>query len=231
MSAHISINDLVLPRISSPLVPLTLDIPPGAMIAVVGRNGCGKSTLLSVLAGLLSPRGGSVAYGGQRADRMSIAERAAHLAWVQSTPPRGSALTVEAVLELASHFGSTENAEQNVVERTIEDFGLAQYACTPLNRLSDGWAQRAMIARAFAQNTPTVLLDEPTAFLDLPAKLLVFKAFAKAQERGRSIVLSSHDFDALDRLAYVQATLQFTPSEIACTSSFNVAGVEAGLLG
>jgi iron complex transport system ATP-binding protein len=222
-------DQIVLPRIKTQLPALNLALKPGSMTAVVGPNGCGKSTLLSVLCGLLQPNEGRVEIAGRDLGRMPISERAQHIAWVASTPPRGSALKVRAVLELAARFGPTAGASS--VEEILTQFGLQEHADMSLSNLSDGWAQRAMIARATAQNTQIIILDEPTAFLDLPATLAVFGALKSALERGRTVVMSSHDFSALERSEMVTDTLQFYPDRIGHRAGFDAERISEVLLG
>lgn len=221
-------SQLVLPRILPSIAPVDLAFAAGSMTAVVGANGCGKSTLLSVLCGLLQPQAGRVELAGFDIARMPTAERARHIAWVASTPPRGSALTVRATLELAARCGPMAGAVST--ETILDQFGLMAHADTALDRLSDGWAQRAMIARALAQNTRVIVLDEPTAFLDLPATVAVFDALELALNQGRTVILSSHDFTALERSNKVTNTLLFSRSHIADMSGFNAAVVSKELL-
>ena len=221
-------SQLVLPRIVPSIAPLDVAFAAGSMTAVVGPNGCGKSTLLSVLCGLLQPQAGRVELGGFDIARMPTAERAKHIAWVASTPPRGSALSVRATLELAARCGPATDAVST--ETILDQLGLMAYADTALDRLSDGWAQRAMIARALAQNTRVIALDEPTAFLDLPATVAVFEALEVALNQGRTVILSSHDFTALERSKKVTNTLLFSRSHIEHMAGFDATVVSKGLL-
>lgn len=164
--------------------------PAAGLHALIGANGAGKSTLIRTLAGLQPPVAGTVRLGESDVHRMPPAERAQHVAFVASTPPSASGLTAGEVLELMN--GSDAERRQ-----ALERFGDASWWDVRLSELSDGQRQRVMLARAFLQNTPWILLDEPTAFLDAASRRQLFSHLNALAARGKGIVLTTHDLHLL----------------------------------
>ena len=158
--------------------------------ALIGANGAGKSTLIRTLAGLQPPIAGSVRFGDADAHGMRPAARAQLVAFVASTPPGASGLTAGEVLQL---MAGTDAERRQALER----FGDARWWDTRLSELSDGQRQRVMLARAFLQNTPWILLDEPTAFLDAASRRKLFGHLNELAGLGKGIVLTTHDLHLL----------------------------------
>jgi len=161
--------------------------------AVVGRNGTGKSTLMRTVAGLMRPVSGAVEVGGRPVTAWSAWERAERLAFVDSTPPRGSGLSVGEVLTMADREGREEVARQ-----WLGRLGDAEWWAVPVNALSDGQAQRVMVARAAAQGCPWMVLDEPTAFLDVPAREDLMQLLEVMVGEGRALLVTTHDLHLLE---------------------------------
>lgn len=164
----------------------------GAVHLLIGRNGSGKSTLLRAMAGLHPMRSGRVRVNGQEIHGLNEKVRSELVAYVASTPPRTSQLRVGQVLELVARDRSETRA-------VLHAFGEKDWWDRRLDTLSDGEAQRVMFARALLQETPWVLMDEPTAFLDVPSKRAFWEHLAVAAERGQRLVLATHDYEALAR--------------------------------
>jgi iron complex transport system ATP-binding protein len=180
---------------------LNLAADAGEFICVLGRNGIGKSTLLRTLGALQSALAGHVALGGRRLSSMPARERARRIAVVLTERVSSPGLTVEDVLSLgrqphATWWGGESAEDIEVVQVALRDVGGAHLAGRFVDDLSDGERQRVMIARALAQAPRLLLLDEITAFLDLPGRVEVMVMLrAAARARGLIVLLSSHDLD------------------------------------
>lgn len=176
---------------------LTAVLPAGSVTALVGSNGCGKSTLLRTIAGLQPSLGGSI----------TPKPDARNLAVVLTDRIDVPALTVNDVVALGRLPYMGLAARLSAVDRTtiahaMEMAGIAHLSLRRIGELSDGERQRAMIARAVAQDTPIILLDEPTAFLDFPSKVDTLKLLCRlAHEEGKTILLSTHDLEIAFQLA------------------------------
>lgn len=173
----------------------------GELLAIVGPNGAGKSTLLKVLGGLLEPWLGEVAIEGDALsgfNRRSLARIVASVA--QENPITFQFSVLEVVLMGraphlgAFHFETPHDVE--VARAALEDFGLSTIAARPIQELSGGERKRVFLARAIAQEARIVLLDEPTAFLDLRHVAEIFALFRRmCVERGTAVVATLHDLN------------------------------------
>jgi iron complex transport system ATP-binding protein len=176
-----------------------LSLTEGETLVVVGPNGAGKSTLLRVLAGTLRPTSGAVRLFGSPLLDMRRRDVARHLAFVtQSEDVRFSFAVREVVMMgRAPHQGSrmrATEADEKLVDQVLRDHDLTGLASRSVAELSGGEKKRVAIARAFAQKTPVLLLDEPTASLDLPHQVKLFHEIARrAREEGGACVVVTHD--------------------------------------
>lgn len=173
----------------------------GEFTALIGRNGTGKSTLLRTIAALAKPMSGYVTLDGRRLEEMSRLEIASRISFVSTDEVRVTNLKVADVVALGrapytNWIGSLTTEDKRMVVRSLELVGMSAFAHKGMDTLSDGERQRVMIARALAQDTPIILLDEPTAFLDLPNKYGICLLLRElAHKQGKSIIFSTHDLN------------------------------------
>lgn len=180
---------------------VTFAIPPAHFTVMVGRNGSGKSTLLRTLAGIQAPLDGRVTIHDCEVRGIGSRRLARLIAMVFPTAvgTGAGALTVYEATALGRHphtgiTGHLSDVDRHVIREAIEAVGLSHKADTPLAALSDGLRQKAMIARALAQQTPVIIMDEPTAFLDVPSRHALMDLVAEmAHRHGRTVLLSTHD--------------------------------------
>lgn len=192
----------------TPLVgPLDLRVAPGEFVCLLGRNGVGKTTLLRSLAGLSRPLAGAVAVEGDRVFALSPAERARRVAVVLTDRIDAPGLTVRDVVELGRQpyttwSGALSDDDHHEVDAALEAVDGSHLVDRVVDALSDGERQRTMIARGLAQRPRLLLLDEITAFLDLPSRVGVMMLLRNvARARQCAIVLSSHDLELSLQLA------------------------------
>ncbi len=179
---------------------LKLQAAPGQLIALLGPNGCGKSTLLRTLAGMQPPLGGQVFLNGQPLTRLSPARRATQLAVVLSEAPDANLTTYDLVATgrypYTGWFGGMAAEDERAVRQALAQTNTQHFAHRPIGSLSDGERQKVMIARAVAQGTPLLILDEPTAHLDVPNRIAVLQLLLRlAHEHRKTVLLSTHALD------------------------------------
>lgn len=176
-------------------------IPAGELVALVGRNGTGKSTLLRAIAGLGERLGGEIRLDGHSLETLSPQQLATTVSFVTTERVRIPNLRCEDVVALGrapytNWIGRVQEQDKAIVERSLELVGMAAFAGKTMDRMSDGECQRVMIARALAQDTPIILLDEPTSFLDLPNRYELCTLLGRlARDEGKCILFSTHDLD------------------------------------
>ena len=180
---------------------LSAALPAGSVTCLVGTNGAGKSTLLRTLAGLQAPLGGEVYWMGRPLAACSRRRLARTVAVVLTLRPATGWMTAaEAVatgrMPYTGALGRLSGTDRAIVAGCLRRVGAEALAARPLAALSDGECQRVMVARALAQQTPAILLDEPAAFLDLPAKARLMALLQQlAHEEGKTLLLSTHDVE------------------------------------
>lgn len=186
---------------------LDLDVPPGGVTTVIGPNGCGKSTMLCAVAGLIPRERGTVTVGGEDTARMKRRELALKLAVLPQTPIAPEGLTVRDLVSRGRHPHQTwlrqvSPQDRAAVDEVMERTRVTQFADRPLERLSGGQRQRAWIAMVLAQDTPLVILDEPTTYLDLSHSLEVLALVRQlAEDTGRTVVMVLHDLNLAARFS------------------------------
>lgn len=187
--------------------PVSLDFPAGKLTALIGRNGTGKSTLLRAIAGLNENFTGELKIEGKGIKDMPAAERSHLLAFVNTQRPRIANLTCHDVVGMGrapytDWIGRLSDNDERIVEESLAKVGMADFEHRQLSTMSDGECQRVMIARALAQDTPVILLDEPTSFLDLPSRYeLVSLLNHLSHDSGKTVIFSTHELDLAMRRA------------------------------
>ena len=179
-------------------------IPAGKLTCIVGKNGCGKSTLVQVADGLLHPAAGRVLLGGVDTRTLSARERAKRLAVLFQT----NGVPAATVEELVAHGryphvqgGALGEGDLALVEECLELLGLVEVRHRLVAELSGGQRQRAYLAMVLAQDTPVLLLDEPTASLDAHAAHEAMVLTAGLAAKGRTVGMVIHDLDLALRYA------------------------------
>ncbi|MGH0028883.1 MAG: ABC transporter ATP-binding protein [Myxococcota bacterium] len=192
---------------------VSLAVQPGEVVALLGPNGSGKSTLLSVLGGDLPAHAGEVRLDGRRAGSYRRRAFARRVAFLPQDPGCPEGLTVGALVESGRHphlgfFESAGGGDQRAVRRALEAMQLGDFATRPVERLSGGERRRAWIAMVLAQEADVLLLDEPTAALDLRHQWEVIETLARvSRERGITVVTALHDLEHAAMLAHRVAIL------------------------
>jgi len=198
---------------------LNLRMKAGELTCLLGRNGTGKSTLIRTLAMLHSPLSGEVLWNGSDPHELTPRARAREAAIVLTHVDDTGQMCADELVALGRYpytdwQGRLSEHDVTVINRVFAETGSAAYRSRILNTLSDGERQRVSIARALAQETRLLFLDEPTAFLDLPGRASLMLLLRKiARERGLAILLSTHDLslalDVADHLWLIENARQF----------------------
>jgi iron complex transport system ATP-binding protein len=177
---------------------------------MLGKNGCGKSTLLRTLAGLQPALGGDFSFPTHDT-RHQTSETPSNIALVLTERLSLDNTTVHDVVAMGrypytSFLGGLSAEDEHIIAQALEDVGLSDtlhpISDTPFNSHSDGEKQRALIAKAIAQETPIILLDEPTAHLDLPNRIKILQLLRRlAHEQSKTILISTHELDLAVQLS------------------------------
>lgn len=173
----------------------------GSLTCLLGPNGAGKSTLLRTLAGFQKPLAGEVRIMGKDLSTYRPRELARAMSVVLTEKPLLENMDVETLVGLGRTpytyiWGRLSASDHEAVDRAIILTGIEPLRHRLVQSLSDGERQKVMIAKAFAQETPIIFLDEPTAFLDYPSKVdIMFLLYSLAHTMGKTIFLSTHDLD------------------------------------
>jgi iron complex transport system ATP-binding protein len=184
---------------------LSFSLLQGEMVCMLGKNGCGKSTLLRTLAGLQPALSGTFAF------RLSPLASSPHtpspIALVLTERLSLENTTVHDVVAMGrypytSFLGGLSHDDERVIALALQQVGLEDAAHTFFNAHSDGEKQRVLIAKAIAQETPIILLDEPTAHLDLPNRIKILQLLRRlAHEQGKTVLISTHELELAIQLS------------------------------
>lgn len=211
---------------------LDLHLARGELVCLLGPNGCGKSTLIRALCGMAQPLSGSVSVNGRPFDQLSPRQRARSVSVVLTDPVSVGMMSVNALVALGRHphtnwTGALGPRDRERIQWALDAIDGRHLAQRHVGELSDGERQKVLIARALAQEASIMLLDEPTAFLDLPRRVELMRILRDlAHQQSLSILLSTHDLDlalrSADRLWLFnpdQTLSQGTPEHLALTGS------------
>jgi len=215
---------------------LNLELRSGELVCLIGPNGSGKSTLLRTLTGLQKPLSGKTLIDGKEISKLKQREKALLISLVLTERVDIENATVYNLVSLGRHphsnwWGNITNEDDVIICEAIEMVHLEHKMHTNINELSDGERQRAMIAKALAQDTPIIMLDEPTAHLDLPNRVEIMLLLHKlAHKTDKSILLSTHELDlalqAADRIWLISSDCGVesgVPEDLVFNGSFNQA--------
>ena len=173
----------------------------GTLTALLGRNGAGKSTLLRIIAALGKVESGVVRLDGDDIKTLDSEQIARRISFVTTDKVRIPNLMCRDVVALGrapytNWIGRMQDIDREIVAEALAAVGMSDFACKTMDSMSDGECQRIMIARALAQQTPIILLDEPTAFLDLPTRHEVCALLHRlAHKEDKCVIFSTHDLD------------------------------------
>lgn len=186
---------------------LNITLSKGKLISLIGANGIGKSTLLRTLTGIQKPLSGAVFLNGKDIQNFEPLELAQNLSLVLTEKLPSSNLTVFELIALGRQpytnwIGKLSEDDLEKIKKAILLTGIQHLSDKKYYEISDGQMQKALIARALAQDTPLIILDEPTTHLDLLHKVSVFKLLKKlASETNKCILFSTHDIDLAIQLS------------------------------
>ena len=205
----------------------------GQMVCLLGANGVGKSTILRTLAGFLPPLSGKVLLNGRDFLSFSLSERSQAVSVVLTERVEVPYMKVVDLVGMGrspytGFFGTLSKEDRTIVGEAIEMVGISQLAQRTIDTLSDGERQKALLAKALAQQTPVILLDEPTAFLDFHAKVSTLRLMLRlAHETNKIIFLSTHDVEMAIQLSDALWIVQDGKIQAGTTASLT----ENGTLG
>lgn len=225
--------------------PLDTDIQAGQLVCLLGPNGAGKSTLLRTLTGLQHPLEGKVEVAGEfDITHASPAQLAKKISLVLTDSVRNTQMTVYALIALGRYpysnwLGLLSDADRALIAAAIEATGVGELTTRKVSSLSDGECQKVMLARALAQDTPLLILDEPTAHLDLPSRIQLMQLLHRlAGQTGKGILVSTHELDLALQVADEVWLLQKNtgelrkgaPEDLVLSGTFQTAFEKEGIL-
>lgn len=186
---------------------LNVEIPEGKITTIIGPNGCGKSTLLKTLARIIPARGGTILLEGKKISQMPTRQIAAEMALLPQAPGTPAGLSVEELVSYGRYphqkgFGRLSAKDHELIDKALKMTHMEDLRDRSVDTLSGGQRQRAWIAMALAQDTPVILLDEPTTYLDMAHQLEIMELLEKLnKEEGKTIALVIHDLNLAARFS------------------------------
>jgi len=202
--------------------PLNFSIKQGKLYGLIGINGIGKSTLIKTLSGLLAPIDGQILVNGQDIFSLNFQERAKLISLVLTDRINAGLATVEEIVKMGrfpytNWQFSISNLDQKIIEEALNSVDLLDKKDVLFNELSDGNKQKVMVAKALAQDTPVLILDEPTVHLDIKNRFIILQLLQKlAKEHNKTILFSGHDLDYM--LTFCDEIMLMTKQELLIKS-------------
>lgn len=203
----------------------------GRLTSLIGSNGIGKSTLLRTLSAFQPPLAGDVLVQGKSLRRYTNKELSRLIGVVLTERPALQNMSVRELVGLGrspytGFWGKLTAADEEIVTEAINDVGIENLQHRMIQTLSDGERQKVMIAKALAQQTPIIFLDEPTAFLDYPSKVEVMQLLHRlTRQSGKTIFLSTHDIELalqLSDILWLMSKTDTAPSTDASLSQLTI---------
>lgn len=188
-------------RQATVLSDISFDVATGSFLAIAGPNGAGKSTLLNLISGALAPKSGMIMIDAAPIESYGTRSLASKIAVVRQefVPVFGFSVVETVMMARTRHYsqaGFESEADRDIIYEALEATDTAQFAARPLGSLSGGERQRVFIARALAQATDILLLDEPTSFLDLKHQVNIYDLLKVAQSKNnKTVVVVTHDIN------------------------------------
>ena len=219
---------------------MDLTIPGGKLTVILGPNGCGKSTLLKVLCGILPVERGDVMLDGeplQAFSQRTLAQKVAYLAQSRHVPDiTVRRLVLHGRFPYLGYPRRYRKEDYAHADRAMEAMGISDLADTPLQNLSGGQRQKVYIAMALAQDTPVVLLDEPTTYLDISHQLQMMEHARQLTQQGKTVLMILHDlphaFRTADHMVLMEngtVSAEGTPEKIYASGAVDrIFGVKLG---
>lgn len=186
----------------------------GNLVGLIGNNGVGKSTLLKTITGNLKPLSGNILLNKRNIKNYTVSDLAQIISIVTTEKIGGFNLTVYDVVASGrtpyiNVFAKLTNSDEKIITNSLEKMNITHLKEKAIDELSDGQRQKVMIAKSLAQQTPIIVLDEPTAFLDYNSKHHLFSVLKQlCKTENKLIIVSSHDLDLMKQ--YVNSTLELT---------------------
>jgi iron complex transport system ATP-binding protein len=198
-----SANQLTIGYEQKPLIrDIHFECSAGELIILLGVNGIGKSTLLKTLCGLLDPLSGTVSFDQRDMFAMAPADRAKHISGVFTGRDFDPFISVREFVTLGRYpytnwLGSLTSVDKDLINSALRTLGLTHLADKKVHQISDGERQKTLIAKALAQDTPVIIMDEPTAFLDYKNKAELLDTIKKlATDQQKIMIISTHDISS-----------------------------------
>ncbi len=221
---------------------IDLALHPGELVCLLGPNGSGKSTLMRTLAGIQPSLDGQVFLKNHPVTGYSKKKLAKEMSLVLTERKHTGNLSVYSILTLGRYpylnwFGQLQEKDKSIIKWAIRETGIAPFINSHIDKLSDGEKQKVMVARALIQETPVIILDEPTAHLDLPNRIGIMRLLKKmAKDTGKAILLSTHELDLALQAADViwlmmpdQSLVTGVPEDLVINGTFATAFQKEGL--
>ncbi|ETI60614.1 Fe(3+) dicitrate ABC transporter ATP-binding protein FecE [Marinomonas profundimaris] len=183
---------------------VNLSIPDGKFIALLGPNGCGKSTLLKAIARILTPLSGQVHWHGENLHKIPSNQLAKSLALLPQTQPIPEGIKVFDLIAYGrspytGFWGRLNTEDKRIIDRVMQETEVTELADQLVSELSGGQRQRVWLAMTLAQDTPYLLLDEPTTYMDLSHQVELMHLLRKLNQQGKTIITVLHDINQAAR--------------------------------